>query len=556
MKPPFFFASILTLVLPTTILGQNTPAAGTAKPFCDKDSRFEVRTFCKDLDRFQKDVNTAKAKAKDKELDPDDFKSDLNHLDLQSPDSRSSLVTVLGPKATAKQAFKVVSSAAKSVTSDAASASSQQRIDQQLSPSSTASGTTSLVSKAGSAQLLSLGLDTGALTRSVNGTTVTLTTNADQVFRLITNDDPDCTVTCVDSGWFHKRILSPVTLSASLDLAQRGTTTTPTNGQASGTTSTPISAATIPTGAGKLSSFTARYEVANQFDPRSAKFKQNWDNESKKYGLGPLSDNVKTATDAMKNSLKANAPELVRKDILQVAESDPSGQALTDFFYKYVWAGAQTILQNDDIQTAVGKIMQNRALYRQAWFETLRDAAGTMFTFEYNYNRPLNQPLTHDFKIVYGYDFGDRGMVTANGSVSIYDTIPAAANYGRLHYGQASFEYDRNLRASDRSMQTQITLAGYWQYQPHPSILDIPAGTVAPGTTIPLPNGTQEFVGTAGSLWVTQAKITIKGTGGINIPIGVSWSNKTDLLQGSRVGAQVGISYNFSSIAGIFTGAQ
>jgi len=84
--------------------------------------------------------------------------------------------------------------------------------------------------------------------------------------------------------------------------------------------------------------------------------------------------------------------------------------------------------------------------------------------------------------------------------------------------------------------------------------LNIPAGTVAPGTNIPLPNGTQEFVGTAGSLWVTQTKLTIKASGGINIPIGVSWSNKTDLLQGSKVGAQVGISYNFSSLAGLFTG--
>jgi hypothetical protein len=62
-------------------------------------------------------------------------------------------------------------------------------------------------------------------------------------------------------------------------------------------------------------------------------------------------------------------------------------------------------------------------------------------------------------------------------------------------------------------------------------------------------------VGTAGSLWVTQAKLSIKASRGINIPIGVSWSNKTDLLQGSKVGAQVGISYNFSSLSGLFGGS-
>src|SRR5438094_219944 len=187
MKPLFFFASIFTLVFAPTMYGQNSAAAGgSAKPFCAKDSRFEIRTFCKDLDRFQKQVNDAKAAGG--ALDPDHFTAVLNRLDLHSPNSRSTLITILGPKATANQAFKAISSAAKSISSDAASATSQQRVDQQLSPGSTASGTTSLVSKAGSAQLLALALDTGALTRSVNGTTATLTTNADQIFRLITND--------------------------------------------------------------------------------------------------------------------------------------------------------------------------------------------------------------------------------------------------------------------------------------------------------------------------------------------------------------------------------
>jgi hypothetical protein len=51
-----------------------------------------------------------------------------------------------------------------------------------------------------------------------------------------------------------------------------------------------------------------------------------------------------------------------------------------------------------------------------------------------------------------------------------------------------------------------------------------------------------------------NSKITIKGSGGINIPVAVSWSNKTDLLQGNKLGGQIGISYNFSSLAGLFGG--
>jgi hypothetical protein len=121
-----------------------------------------------------------------------------------------------------------------------------------------------------------------------------------------------------------------------------------------------------------------------------------------------------------------------------------------------------------------------------------------------------------------------------------------------VHYGQVSAEYNRNVTSEKNTYQWQFNLAGYWQYQPEPSILNIAAGNVAPGTTIPLPNGTQEFVGTAGSLWVTQAGLTLKGPNGVNIPFGVNWSNKTDLVVGTKVGAQIGISYNFSSIRGLF----
>jgi len=196
--------------------------------------------------------------------------------------------------------------------------------------------------------------------------------------------------------------------------------------------------------------------------------------------------------------------------------------------------------------------MQDRALFRNAWLGALHQAAGNLLTAEYSFNRPVQQPETHDLKLIYGYNFDQYGMLTFNGSASLYGTVPAGAKYGRLHYGQVSAQYDRNLTSLTKALQAQMSLAGYWQYQPEPSVLKIPDGTVAPGTSIPVPNGTQVFVGTAGSLYVTQFKITLKGAGGIDIPIGVSWSNKTELLTGTKVGAQFGINYNFASLANLF----
>lgn len=554
--PHVFFLAIL-IACPRCIFGQRTPTpANDPQAFCRHDPRDEVRAFCKSLGDLLAAVTAEKSVASPT-LTPDNpqFTDALNKLDITDSKALYKFIS-----ATA------ASLATKTAVADALRTADQARLDQQLGTSSKASGTTSLVSKAGSAELLSLALDTGVLTRSVSGTTSTMSTNGDQVFRLITGSDPDCIVNCNSLGWVEDKLLNRTTLSASFDLAQPNSKTAPTSGQASGTTPTPVSNVAIPTGAGRLSSVTARYQLRNRFDPRSDKFKAAW-----KEQVGSLAGDVKvigTDTAAVLDILKAREPfslpdsqreeyvKPAKADLVGAAASDPSGAKLKDAFEKFWSQVTPEALNDPKLAPAVAKVMQDRAVYRSAWFAALNNAVGNLLTVEYTYNRPLSQPETHDLKLILGRNFGTRGMLTFNGAASFYGgTIPAGAKYGRLRDGQISGQYDRTLSGKSNPIQTQLSLAGYWQYQPNPSVLNIPAGTVVPGTTIPLPNGTQEFVGTAGSLWVTQAKVTIKGSGGINIPVAVSWSNKTDLLQGSRVGAQVGISYNFSSLATLFGGS-
>jgi hypothetical protein len=524
--------------------------------FCEKDSSPEVMAFCENL------ANLLRYAKKNPGVNTQCFRGLEDNLDLTGRKGVDHFIT-----ATA------LTFATKAAISNALQTADQQRPDQELGANSNASGTASLVSKAGSTELLSFALDTGVVTQSVNGTTSTLSTNADQIFRLITKSDPDCIVNCKSLGWFEDNVLNRITLSGSLSLSQHSSSTTPTSGQASGTTPTQVSEVSVPTGVGKLSGITARYEVLNKFDPRSGAFKTAW--AKKVPGLATQVKTIGTDTDAVSKALSAHEPfesdtmtadQKAKRDNLvpqmlgslgQAAVEDPSGQKLVTAFESFWNQFVTSDVKNDSaLAAAVSKVMQDRGIYRQAWLKVLQGAVGNLFTFEYNYNRPANQPETHDFKLIYAYNFKTMGMVTFNGSASIYGTTPAGAKYGNLHYGQVSTEYDQTLSGNGKSVQTQLSLAGYWQYQPHPSVLNIAAGTVAPGTDIPVPNGTQEFVGTAGSLWVTQAKLTIKGSGGINVPIGVSWSNKTDLLQGSKVGAQVGLSYNFSSLAGLFTGGS
>jgi hypothetical protein len=539
-------AATLLVLFAENGFSQSVCPQAISKPpraFCEKGSSPEVTAFCSNLAALLSYAQTYP------QAEKACFRPFLRNLDPLAREGVGRFITaVAGDLATRAAAANALREAG------------QARPDRQVSATSDSTGTTSLVSKAGSAELLSFALSTGALTRTINGTTATISTNGDQVFRLVTGSDPDCTVTCNSLGWFEDRILNPLNVLATFDLAQQRGTVTATSGQASGTTPEQVNTVLIPTGVGRLSGFTARYQLRNRFDPRGADFKRAWKAQvtSLRAVVGKIGDDTDAVTAAVETHSEAiSRAQSFGDELLSAALSDPTGHVLLQKF-EDLWSVVTTdeIVRDPKLATAVSKVIQDRGVYRIAWFRALDEAVGTLLTLEYNYNRPVNQPFTHDFRLIYGYNFQSMGMLTFNGSVSLYDTIPAGAKYGRLHYGQVSTQYDRTLSGKENAIGTQLSLAGYWQYQPHPSVLDIPAGTVAPGTTIPLPNGTQEFVGTAGSLWVTQAKLTIKGSGGINIPIGVSWSNKTDLLRGSRVGAQVGISYNFSSIAGLFSASD
>jgi hypothetical protein len=521
------------------------------KGFCEHDSRPEILAFCDSLAELQTNVNAEKGNpGADLSHNNAQFTNALGNLDPTNPKSLADVITAVAAPF-----------AAKSTVSDILRTAGQARLDRQIGPDSQANGTTSLVSKAGSSELIALALNAGVLTRSVNGATTTLSTNADQLFRLITLHDPDCIINCNGVTQFENKVLNPINISASFDVAQPNPTTTTTSGPANAVTPASVTSAAVPTGVGKLSNITVRYQMLNRFDPRGDKFKQAWKeqipNLEKKVIL------VTDDSDAVSNILKTHAPYLLKPGerqkaaepfqdkLVQAAAADPTGKALLKAFESF-WDVTADARKDPALPAAVAKAIQDRAIYRDAWLAALHAAAGNLLTAEYSFNRPVQQPETHDLKLIYGYNFKDYGMLTFNGSASLYGTVPAGAKFGRLHYGQVSAQYDQNLSNTARALQAQMSLAGYWQYQPEPSVLNIPAGTVAPGTSIPVPNGTQVFVGTAGSLYVTQAKITLKGAGGIEVPIGVSWSNKTELLTGTKVGAQFGINYNFASLANLF----
>jgi hypothetical protein len=316
----------------------------------------------------------------------------------------------------------------------------------------------------------------------------------------------------------------------------------------------------IPSGATTFTGITVKYQILNKFDLKNESVRAKWKNEVAQ--LAPsaavLTDDVNNILNEL-NKMDTYASEK-RVDTVSgfrdAAMKDAQQAAVLQKFEEY-WQSSfpNNFVMTTQLATDILSYFQHSIVYQQAWNKAVADTAGNLLTIQYAYNKQPNQPDTHDSTIIYSRSFASHGVLNFNGAVSVYNgALPPGAKYGRVHYGQVSGEYDRNLGSEIAKFQSQMSLAGYWQYQPEPSIINLSAGTLVPGTSIPLPNGIQEFVGTAGSLWVTQAKYTLKNSSGVSVPIGVSWSNKTDLLQGSKVGAQVGVSYSLNALAGLFTG--
>lgn len=138
--------------------------------------------------------------------------------------------------------------------------------------------------------------------------------------------------------------------------------------------------------------------------------------------------------------------------------------------------------------------------------------------------------------------------LTGNFTGEIYSSVPAGAKYTRLKDLQVSAEFDKPFGGTVASPRATWSLAGYGQYQYDPSVLNITAGDLAPGTNISLPSNAQELLGTAGWLGIAQAKLVINLKNGLNVPVAVKWSNKTNLLQGSDTRGQIGISYDLSAL--------
>jgi hypothetical protein len=463
--------------------------------------------------------------------------------------------------------------------------------EKQAGSSSSTAGSTDLISKNFTSRLLSLASQYGALTSSTSGQTTTISGSLDQLFTAIEGvskgEFTECAVRIVPgAGCVNSAVVSflgRLSYSTSLDLNQPSTIT----GTATGTSQGGAQQVTGTQGGNSfaLNQFAAKFHIWAQkptkedlanalkqssYDGTPALTARNtlvaiqtasdtsgvWKTWLTDVVDPDVAGNLLTSPDAtIQADLAAKIQSLI--DILAPGSSDPE-QAKAAAARKPL---IQAALAYSGSLASVAK--EERALYNTAaWSRPI-------LTFEYNYDTPSNQPTNSTYRLVLGKSLTSckapnpagasqsncppSWKMTANAAGSFYNSTPSPSIPGSrlLRALQVGIEADRDpQKLGSSSLTAAITAAYYFQDQTSPAILNVTPSSPVSGVSFTglSTNATQVFT-QKGKIHVGQLKITLgSSTSGWKFPIAITGSNRSELITKSKIGAQVGISYDLDSL--------
>lgn len=491
--------------------------------------------------------------------------------DLDNPFQQTdAFVSKVAPKAILLQLSGDLKAKAEQEAQVALQTISTSAATTQVGAAPSANGSTNLVTKPTVTDFISLAAESGAFTDTLNGTTMTIQANALGLTKYFANLP-------VFERWESKYAdaLQPLTFTVTLNVAQSGASAATPTGSANSATPPSIASVLLPANNASFSSFAANYAVYRPYNPQDKKFLDRW--------KAAVASN-QAALDSATKTIAANIKKLFPQTIIESVQTQLSAklsdwhkagadaeragnfEAFVSAYSIYEDAFADAVLSSSpDAPKNLLSLQQAIDAFHDAVYKVLFDARGTpLATISYLYSTPVGKPATHKATVVLSYLFQGKSdqkrtflsgaQLSGNFTASVYATLPAGAKYGRLRDVQFSGEFDKPFGGTLAEPRATWSLAGYGQYQYDPTVLNITQGNLAPGTNIVLPGNAQVLLGTAGWLGVAQGKVVFNLRKGLSIPVALKWSNKTNLLKGSDIRGQVGLSYDLAALSKLITG--
>ncbi|HKS28113.1 MAG TPA: hypothetical protein VJS44_09850 [Pyrinomonadaceae bacterium] len=394
-----------------------------------------------------------------------------------------------------------------------------ERMDKQVGSDASSSGSTSLVSKGSVPSILGFAVDSGALTQTFGGSTVTFRGNLAGIAKAVAGKGY---ITGYDEDSAGARLLRKVSFSLSYD---------PSRGEQPGT---------FLGTKQQISGYSVRLDLYNKRDPRDSRYRQDW-NEFLAGVSQQLAGQTQHSLDVMTN-LGQNRGSAAPK------WQDPALQewyVVTDTAVRDAAPGEVEAIFKERLNNLPLNLSDaTRAELRsfdarfRPWLEGREEilakvAKAPIVTFEYLNDRPLNASSISRFRFIAETGLSRGFDLTFNGSLALFDERPATAE-SRIRDFQFALQLDAQMGEMGMGLgKPVLSFAGRYERLSE----DI---TSSDGLAIP---------NTKGDIAVGQLKFTIPiKNSGIRIPISVSFANRTELLKEKEVRGNFGFTFDLDTL--------
>jgi hypothetical protein len=417
-------------------------------------------------------------------------------------------------------------------------------------------------------------MEAGALSQTLDQNVLTVRGNAEGLFRFLTGRQVIPVCQTPQDTECDPSPLNNLELTSSFDVS--GSNTQMMTGQ-SVLTGAQVSAL-LTSDKRQFASASARYVIVGSRDLRSPTYRAAWEKwyNANRTALGLTSLQLLQAQDAIFNFIDSNQaiatdasgnpkpgnPTVYADWFSQARQAIRSAAAAsrTEASITAVVAQQYDLLEAamrkaiPDLDAKLETVSTAYSRYFSATRAGFALAYKPLLTLEGTYSQPTLQPKLFTAKVIFAWSPKSTGTVnsgtlTLNGGFDLYTKPqPSDTKGGMARWRDAQFavQFDRPLGGSGNP--ASLAIGAYVQYQMSPNLVVIPAGSNLL-QNIPLPANATQILSQKGTIAVGYASLTLQiPSTGIRVPIGFSYSNRTELVTGNEIRGHIGFTFDTHSI--------
>ena len=401
------------------------------------------------------------------------------------------------------------------------------RLDKQVGASGRGRGTTTLVSSGSVPRILGFALETGAMTQSVTGTSVTFQTNPAGLAQVLARGASAAGEPFDDAASRNTlNVLRRFNVGLTFDAGQD-------------------SARGLTGSYRQLQQVSAQFYVHNRRDPTHPAWREVWLDFARRAGSGLANVTTALALDLRSQPEFQALQAGTRARILAAATDEEIEQALVDHAARF-----EAFVSSD----LTARMLDAWASYLRAQGDVYRSLARSQIvTLEYQLDRPPVQDAPADMvpagaqtlapdlstaRLIWVRPFLGASDMTVNGSVSFFNS-EAPGMPGLVRDWQVGGKLDFPLNGTFGFSRAQLTVAALYM-----RLRQSPLGVPAIVNDVP--------VDLAGHIRLVQARLRIPvSDSGFSVPVSFTYANRTELVTGeAQVRGNIGLTLDVDKLIG------